>query len=538
MRQIISRSGAVRPVRCSLLALAAVCVAFVAGCGGVSNTNGGSSSPAGSSVKAPTSVTLVTSFAINNLDVLQNGFWGSEMGFGDLLMKPLGNGKLVPWLLESYSRTGPDTWKLTLRPDVKFQNGNALTASLLAQDMNFMLKHDTSLEPELPGAKVTADGPLTVRLTTATPTPFIPSLMADESMFDIVDMPVYLKDRKNPGSLLAARMYTGPYTPVSLTPQSMVMVPNKYYFGPKPTLTRLKILFVSDAQARVQAVENGEADVALYPPTSAAQELQGSTRAYFIPQQRAYENDDFEFIPNIRSGVLSETPVRLAIEHAVNYDQIADQVMHGYYEAPTGLFPSGVPYALHDLSTSDALASEELQSAGWKMGANGLRTKNGQQLTFTLLTYPEQPDIAPISLAMQSELKAVGINMQIRQLESSAMTTLMSQKTGWQAAIDGDTALDWTDSDPLEQIQSKFLPGGNNNYGGVDNPQLNQIYKQLLASESVSATDALLDRAQQIIVGEGYLFPVSFKLDPVVVAPAFRSFVVPHAALLWTNGWG
>lgn len=530
MSKTTSRHGASAPVRRSALALAAATALFVAGCGGVSSSNS-------STGKAPSTVTLATSFAVNNLDVLQNGFWGSEMGFGDLLMKPLGNGKLVPWLLQSYSRTGPDTWRLTLRPNIKFQNGNALTAGLLAQDMNFMLKKNSSLSPELPGAKVTVNGPLTVTLKTSTPTPFIPSLMADESMFDIVDMPVYLKLRKNPSSLLAAKMYTGPYTPVSLTPQKMVMTPTPNYFGPKPKLKKLTILFVSDPQARVQAVENGEADVALYPPTSAAQELKSSTRAYFIPQQRAYENDDFEFIPNIRSGVLSETPVRLAVEHAVNYDQIANQVMHGYYEAPTGIFPSGVPYALHDLSTNTALAEQELQGAGWKMGANGIRTKDGQQLTFTLLTYPEQPDIAPIALAMQSELKAVGINMQIKQLVSSAMTTLMSQRTGWQAAIDGDTALDWTDSDALEQIQAKFLPSGNDNYGGVNNPQLNEIYRELLASESTSKTDALLQQVQRIIVGQGYLFPVSFKLDPVVAAPAFRGFVVPHAALLWTNSW-
>lgn len=512
-------------------ALAGVVVAVTAGCATTPAAKGAAS---GSS--APATLRIATSFAVSNLDPLQNGFWGSEMGFGDLLMKPLGAGKLVPWLLKSLTRTSPDVWVLALRPGIRFQNGDQLNAGALAQTMNYMLTHNTSLEPELPGAKVTVTGPLAVTLTTRQPTASVPSTLANEAYFDIFDTPVYLKLKSNPAALLGARMYTGPYTPVSLTPTQMVMVPNRYYYGPKPKLKKLTILFVSDAQARIDAVEHGQADIALYPPTAAARQLRGLTDAYFDPQQTPYVNDDFQLFFNLRSAPFDDVAVRKAVQHAINYQQIARQVMDGYYVAPDGLYPPTMPYALHDQATDTALARSELAADGWKQGSSGIYARNGQPLTFTVLTYPQQPDIAPIALAMQSELRSAGINMRIRQVED--VQSVMASPSGWQAGIDGNTAMDWTDSDPIQPLIDYYTKNGGSDYGGVVNPQINRIVSQLEASESTSQTAALLKEAQQIIIGQdAYSVIITFKRDPVVVSAALRHYAVPHAALLWVNAY-
>jgi peptide/nickel transport system substrate-binding protein len=509
-------------------AISALLVALVllgaAGCG--------RGAPQASGVSAPTSLRIATSFAINNLDPLQNGFWGSEMGFGDLLMKPLGDGEIVPWLLQSLSRASADVWTLTLRPGIRFQNGAPLNANALAQTMNYMLTHNTSLEPVLPGAKVAATGPLTVTVTTAQPTASVPSILANEAYFDIFDTPVYLKLKSSPGALVAAKIYTGPYTPVSLTPEQMVMEPNSYYYGPKPKLKKLTILFVPDAQARIEAVQDGEADLALYAPTAAARQLRGLSDAYFIPQQPRYVNDDFQLFFNLRSAPFNDVAVRKAVQHSINYDQLAQQVMDGYYVAPDGLYPPDLPYALNDQTTNIALAKRELQGDGWTRGSGGVYTKDGQPLQFTVLTYPQQPDIAPIALAMQSELRAAGIEMQIKQVEDIDST--LAQPAGWQAGIDGDTAMDWTDSDPIQPLIDYYTTTGAYNYGGVDNPRIDSIVRQLEGSESTGQTDVLLKEAQQIIVVQNaYSVIVSFKRDPVIASPALRDYVVPHADGPW-----
>lgn len=479
-------------------------------------------------------MTIATSFAINNLDPLQNGFWGSEMGFGDLLMKPEGPGKLAPWLLATDPvRTSADVWTLTLRPHIRFQNGDPLTGAALAQTMNYMLAHNTELEPTLPGAKVAATGPLSVTLTTAQPTASVPSILANEAYFDIFDTPVYLKDKAKPNSLVAARMYTGPYTPISITPEEMVSVPNQYYYGPKPKLKKLTILFIASAQARIDAVERGEADLALYPPTAAGHQLQGQSDAYFISLNPKDVDGGFMLYFNLRSAPFNDLAVRQAVQHAINYQQIADQVMDGYYIEPKGLYPSSLPYALDDQQTNVALASQELQADGWKKGSGGIYAKNGQQLSFTVLDYPQQPDLAPISLAMQSELQAAGIKMQIRSVQD--IDTIIAESTGWQAALDGNSAMDWTDTDPINPLITYYTPKGDENYGGVNDPQMTTIVNELEASESASETDSLLEQAQKIVVSHAWVVWVSFKRDSVVASPALRNYKVPAAALLWVN---
>jgi peptide/nickel transport system substrate-binding protein len=495
----------------------------------------GVTSAAAATTGAPTTLKVATSFAINNLDPLQNGFWGSEMGFGDLLMKPEGPGKLAPWLLATAPvHTSADVWTLTLRPNIKFQNGDPLNAAALAQTMNYMLVNNTELSPTLPGTKVAATGLLTVTLTTAEPTASVPSILANESYFDIFDTPVYLKNKANPNSLVAARMYTGPYMPISITPEEMVSIPNPYYYGPKPKLKKLDILFIANAQSRIDAVEHGEADLALYPPTAAAHQLAGRTDAYFNILNAKDVSGGFMLYFNLRSAPFNDLAVRQAVQHAINYKQIATQVMNGYYIAPRGLYPSSLPYALDDQKTNVALANQELRGDGWKKGSNGTYAKNGQQLTFTVLSYPQQPDLGPITLAMQSELRAAGINMQIRSVQD--IDTLIAEPTGWEAALDGTSAMDWTDTDPINPIDSYFTTNGEANYGGIDDPQMNTIVSELEASTSKSQTDSLLEQVQKTVVTKNaWVVWVSFKRDSVVAAPALRHYKVPAAALLWLN---
>jgi len=59
-----------------------------------------------------------------------------------------------------------------------------------------------------------------------------------------------------------------------------------------------------------------------------------------------------------------------------------------------------------------------LDAAGWKPGADGIRAKEGQQLSLTFLSWvPEQEELATV---LQAQLKAVGIGVQVKQMAISA----------------------------------------------------------------------------------------------------------------------
>src|SRR5690606_32220887 len=84
------------------------------------------------------------------------------------------------------------------------------------------------------------------------------------------------------GNLLGAGLYTGPYVMRSLTAEQAELAPIANYWDGTPGLSSLTIKFVPEATARVQAVQAGEADLALYMPTTAMRNLQGRSDAFFV----------------------------------------------------------------------------------------------------------------------------------------------------------------------------------------------------------------------------------------------------------------
>jgi len=80
-------------------------------------------------VAEPAPLRIVTSFQIDSLDPVEDGFWMPEFGVAEMLMQFREDGQFHPWLLESLENTDDLTWKMTLRAGLTFQNGNPVDAA-------------------------------------------------------------------------------------------------------------------------------------------------------------------------------------------------------------------------------------------------------------------------------------------------------------------------------------------------------------------------------------------------------------------------
>ncbi len=483
--------------------------------------------PIAASLPARDSLTIATSFAIDDLDPLDNGFWAPEFGYDDLLMKPLPGGKLQPWVLESLTQTDPTTWTLTLRPNVTFGDGASLDGPALAGLLTWHFANNEAIKPLLSGPTATSTGPLTVAVKTTAPAPNLPSLMADESGFNLFDLPAYLAHKADPASLIAAKIYVGPYTVTSLTADQMDLVATPNYYGGTPKLKTLTVRFVPDADARIKAVQTGEADIALYPPTAAARQLAGRTDASFIEGKPGTGVGGQELYVNLRTPAMSDVLVREALQHAIDYGQIADQVLNGLYDQAIGLYPAFLPYAQHDLKYDQATAKHLLDQAAWvEPSGGGTRTKAGAPLSLTVLTYPQQPDVGVVVVALQAQLKEVGIDVQIKQVDD--IFAAMKQPGGWDFGISNDSALDFTGTDPVKKLVDTYAVGGDENFGGINDPDLEKIIDELKTTTDDSRRTDLLHRAQTLIVTtKAYGWFVDLKRSPVVVGPGLKDYPVP-----------
>lgn len=517
------------PTRASIFRLSTLLAVpiFAAGCStSASKDSSGSTGAAG---PKPTTLTVATSFSIGDLDPIQNGYWGNELGYGELLMRPQVDGTVKPWLLKSLTNPSPNTWTLTLNPGIRFQDGKPLDPAALIACMQYQLKQNSSAAAALPGTTLEATGTDQVTLTTAQPVPDMPFILGDESFFIIYDQPAYLAAKGDPAKLIQAKIYTGPYVVTDANDQIMHEVRNPTYWDGTPSLTSVTVKFITDAQARILAVEHGEADLALYPPTTIAKTLTGRSDAFF--DTGTPHGPTFQLMLNQHQAPFDDVAIRQAVQAGIDYKQLATQVMSNLYQTATGMYASSQPFALTTQTTDAQRAKTLLDNAGWTADSSGLRHKDGKTLSFTIATYPQQPDTQTLAVAMQAQLKAIGFDVKVSQVPD--IDALQKDPHGWTAALEGNGTTSFA-GDPITPLVKYFATKGPENVRGAGDAQLDQLIATLSTTVDESAREDILRQTQKIIGDKVYSIFAGQRLPAVVAGPHWRHYPVP-AANLWVN---
>lgn len=464
---------------------------------------------------------IATSFSVDTLDPIEDGFWMPEFGVAETPMRVTAAGVLEPWLIEKLDRAADDrTWVLTLRPGVTFQNGKPVDAAALAATMTRQLELSPSAQAELGGATVAVTGDRQVTLTTATPDANVPHALADESVFAVYDAPAVAAVGEDYGKLAGAGIYTGPYAVRSLDGQRMELDPFPGHWAGTPPLSGVTVRFVTDAQARILAVQNGELDLALYVPTDAKRVLAGNPNAVFLTPEQG--TGTATLMINTKRAPFADPAARRAVSLGLDYRSIATEVLDGAYAVAEGMYPALFPFAVPNQRTDAAAARALLDGAGWAPGPDGVRAKDGAPLRVVLLTYPQQPDTRTMAIAVQAQLAPLGFAVEIRQVED--ITATLEESPDWDGALIFNGTAGFTGA-PEPFLRRYLATGGDRNYGGVADPELDELTTRLGTTFDDTARKALLARIQEIVISEqAYMAVVAVKKFPVVAAPAWRGY--------------
>ena len=139
---------------------------------------------------------------------------------------------------------------------------------------------------------------------------------------------------------------------------------------------------------------------------------------------------------NGESPVLSDPRVRKAIFEAIDREQILKFHFDGldYSAAPNGsmiLLPFQAGYA----DTVDQVirfdpeqARKDLDAAGWTVGPDGVRMKDGRPLRFTYVNIGDDPVFKAVAGGIAAMLKNVGVQLDIRQAPSADFSTILTGK--------------------------------------------------------------------------------------------------------------
>jgi len=160
---------------------------------------------------------------------------------------------------------------------------------------------------------------------------------------------------------------------------------------------------------------------------------------------------------NSKAPVTSDLKVREAFEMAINKQNIIEGILNGSEDQADALMAKTVPYCDIDLKTysyDPDKAGKLLDEAGWAMGSDGVREKDGKKCEVTFSYNSQNAQEGTIAESIQADLAAVGIKMNILAEEKQAF--LDRQKSG---DFDLQYSLSWgTPYDPQSYVSSWRIP--------------------------------------------------------------------------------
>jgi peptide/nickel transport system substrate-binding protein len=466
-----------------------------------------------------TTLKISTPFPFTRTDPMLEGGNYYVFGGAELPMRFEPDGTVKPWLLKDLVNVDPQTWRLVLRPEVKFQNGNALTAQKLADLLNFLItRSPVTKQYFTAAASFRVTSPEEVTFTTDKPFPSLPGLLADRRAFPVFDINAYQAANGDPKALLGKGLLTAPYEIVSINDKRMVMKRNDTYWAGKPPLSGVSVEFVVDPNASMLAVRNGELDVAAFSPVSLKPLVDKTPGLHFKTGNKSSDYRFYQAFMNVHAGPLTDANVRLALLKAINYAEIAKDVFGGAYSPATGFYVPLHSWAESDQTYVPADAERLLDEAGWKKGADGLRMKDGKALQIRANFDRGSSDLQPIGAAMQNQLRKIGVGFSMTPVDDPYAA---AKQTQWDLTMHAQA----TSPIPETFLVRHMAKAGDRNLAGYDNPEVLKLIDELGLTVDEKRRKVILVRIQKVLSREDpYIFNIVFYQPPAIVNDAYRNY--------------
>jgi peptide/nickel transport system substrate-binding protein len=308
---------------------------------------------------------------------------------------------------------------------------------------------------------------------------------------------------------------TGPFELTSFTPGGDVTVKrwNKYpgsivpFFSNKGKAHLDGIVYSSLVQpaTRTAAIQSGNVDAIRQPAFQDVATLKKNKSLRVI----SYTYPSLYFMGlNFQMPHLGfhDVRVRQAISHAIDRNAIVKHLFFGQATAGHGLLSKGTLFYSKEVEKynnySLAKSRSLLNAAGWKL-VNGVRSKNGQQLSFTMVTFND-PIYQELGQAIQSMLGQLGIQMHVQYLVADNF---------YSKVIGGHSEAylafyDWPNPFDIAILFTSTATRGSPNWQNASIPALDKEYKAWQSARNPKQLQQASAKAQLIAAKELPFIPV------------------------------
>lgn len=445
---------------------------------------------------------------------------------------------LSPGLAESFSHPTPTTWVYEIRDGVTFHDGTTMTAADVVASMNRHLDPEVgsswySVYQNVTSIEQTGDSEVTV--TEASPDSQFNLAMGGSA--GVVESAATLAEKgADYGNSTGGVNCTGPFSFGEWKSGESITL--ERYDGYWDTANAAKsgevtFLFMTDPNARSNALKSGEVDGGWMIPADA------------VPQLRSSDEGDMLFglntavsslIVSNLDGPLGDLRVRKALLMALDRQGIVDAALKGYGEPTNALTTPSVWVGASDQGVSDAF--DGLEEYPYDLDAAKKLVEEagatGEEITY--LTAPISSDFNVYAQATAAAAQAIGLKAKIETVTPSAYTALFSDPTAREGVDLFYTAWYLSSPDPLEMF-SVLRTGEFSNYGEWSDADFDAVVNEAIAIDDPAERSEKTAEAQRIANEQLpwlplYQAPTTLFLGKRItgVAPSIAFLYAPWAA--------
>ncbi len=374
-------------------------------------------------------------------------------------------------------------WTVKIRDDVKFTDGEPLTARDVAFTYN-TVKNTSSVNDFTMLDRAEAVDDYTVAFRMTRPFSIWPYTMAVVGILPehAYDPAAYGSNPVGSGRYMLKRWDRG---------QQVILEYNPDYYGPQPRMEQVTILFMEE-DAAFLAVQAGQADLAY---TSAAYSDQ-SVDGFSLLSVQTVDNRGIN-LPVWNNELTSDPLVRHAINLGLDRQRMIDNVLNGY-GTPAYSVCDGLPwwYAVTAETSDDPeQAKVVLDTAGWLAGPDGVRVKDGVRAALTIHYTAGDSVRQGLAAELANQLKELGIGADIKGV---------GWDTAYDDALSNPLVWGWGAHTPMELYNIYHTAPGSDSalYSPYANQAVDELMDAALACTDLEESYALWQQAQEEIAGD------------------------------------
>jgi peptide/nickel transport system substrate-binding protein len=349
-----------------------------------------------------------------------------------------------PGLAERWELLEPTTWRFHLRPGVTFHDGRPFGADDVVWSWTGRQLMPRSVSATLD--RVIKIDDRTVDFVSSSPNMRLPEQLVHP------EGPIVPRDAHNDST---PPIGTGPFKVVDYQPRRQVVVERfDGYWGDQARAERLTFRFLPDPDVRLEALRTGQVDMVTGLPRDAAATV-GADQRFHVVRANPGATQVLSF--NAAGAFGADRAVREAVSLAVDRQRYVAEVLGGnggagrWTAPPAVLGPSASSVTAG--SFDPARAAQVLDDAGWKGGADGVRTNGPRRLSLMLIGGPAAPEVGLRLLAAQ--LKEVGFEVSVKKA-FDIRTSEQNRDRGYDIEL---ATPNQNDANPAFLLSSRTVPG-------------------------------------------------------------------------------